>query len=75
MSTPLDREGFGATRCDQCHKRTTQLVIDKRPYDRRGGEYRRYCWQCYWGFGLWTEGPIVNCGFAWDVIDVRRDTA
>lgn len=72
-ATPLDREWYSQTRCERCEKRRVQLTIDSKPLDRRGGSYHRFCWQCYWFAETWKLGPIVNCGPAWDVVDVRRE--
>lgn len=69
---PLDREWWSNLRCDQCKKRKAQLTVDETPDDKRQGKYHHFCWQCYWFMHNWRLGPIVNCGPAWDMVDVRR---
>lgn len=71
-STSLDRAWFSNNRCDNNCGRQSQLIIDSQPHNKRHGYYYRFCWQCYWGRDEWQRGPIVNCGPAWDEVDVRR---
>lgn len=75
MTTELDREAWSYQRCDTCHSRRAQLVIDSQPRNRHGGNYSRHCWQCYWTEPVWRRGPIINCGPMWDGLDVRREAA
>src|SRR5215471_5427295 len=72
-TTPLDREWFSYIRCEFCDARRVQWTIDTRWFDKRGGEYLRGCWQCYWTMEIWRRGPICNCGPMWDGVDHRRN--
>jgi hypothetical protein len=71
--TALDRDDWSYQRCDHCHARRAQLIIDRKPRSDTGW-YVRLCWQCYWlpDRQWWKQGPIVNCGAMWDHIDDRR---
>lgn len=70
--TNLDRDWWSYAACDLGCGRKRQLSIDTRWWDHKGGQYEHFCWQCYWAFGRWRDGPIINCGPMWDEIDERR---
>jgi hypothetical protein len=73
-TTQLDRDGWSYGRCEAKCGRTQQVTIDIHWDNPRHGAYQSYCWQCYWVAERWRRGPIINCGAAWDGVDVRRKT-